>query len=312
MSRRGWLLFIAMGLIWGIPYLLIKIAVAELHPTALVLFRTIIGALLLVPWAASRGALRPLPPHWRAILLYTAVEVAVPWFLISDAERRLSSSLTGLLLAVAPSVGALLVWLSRSGDRVDSRRIAGLALGFLGVAALVGLNVSYRDLAAACEVLLVAVGYAVGPMIIARRLNDLPPLGVVAASLAVTGLAYLPFALTHLPATLPSGPVLLSVAVLGVVCTALAFLLFFALIAEVGPARATVITYVNPAVALLLGVLILGEPFTFGAGVGFLLIVLGSYLATRRSQEPLAAVQGGLTTGGSAGGGGRNATPPVP
>jgi drug/metabolite transporter (DMT)-like permease len=286
MSRRGWLLFIAMGVIWGIPYLLIKVAVADLHPTALVLFRTTIGALLLVPWAASRGALRPLLPHWRAILLYTFVEVALPWFLLADAERRLSSSLTGLLIAAVPSVGAVLLWFSGTGDRVDSRRVAGLALGFLGVAALVGLDVSFRDLGAVGEVFLVTVGYAVGPMIIARKLNELPPVGVVAASLALTGLAYLPFGLLQLPAALPPAPVLLSVAILGVVCTALAFMLFFALIAEVGPARATVITYVNPAVALLLGVLILGEPFTIGAGVGFLLIVLGSYLATRRSREP--------------------------
>ena len=290
MSRRGWLLFIAMGVIWGIPYLLIKVAVADLHPTALVLFRTVIGALLLIPWAAAQGWLRPLLPHWRAIIVYTAVEVALPWFLISDAERRLSSSLTGLLLAVVPSVGAVLVWLSATGDRIDSRRIAGLGLGFLGVAALVGLDVSFRDLGAVGEVLLVAVGYAVGPMIIARRLNDLPPVGVVAASLGLTTLAYLPFGLLQFPSALPPVQVVVSVAILGVVCTALAFLLFFALIAEVGPARATVITYVNPAVALLLGVVILGEPFTLGAGAGFLLIVLGSYLATKRSQMTAAAL----------------------
>ena len=290
MSRRGWLLFIAMGVIWGIPYLLIKVAVADLHPTALVLFRTVIGALLLIPWAAAQGWLRPLLPHWRAIIVYTAVEVALPWFLIADAERRLSSSLTGLLLAVVPSVGAVLVWLSATGDRIDSRRIAGLGLGFLGVAALVGLDVSFRDLGAVGEVLLVAVGYAVGPMIIARRLNDLPPVGVVAASLGLTTLAYLPFGLLQFPSALPPVQVVVSVAILGVVCTALAFLLFFALIAEVGPARATVITYVNPAVALLLGVVILGEPFTLGAGAGFLLIVLGSYLATKRSQMTAAAL----------------------
>ena len=279
-----------MGVIWGIPYLLIKVAVADLHPAALVLFRTTIGALLLIPWAASQGGLRPLLPPWRAILLYTVVEVALPWFLISDAERRLSSSLTGLLLAVVPSVGAVLVWLTATGDRIDSRRIAGLGLGFLGVAALVGLDVSFRDLGAVGEVLLVAVGYAVGPMIIARRLNDLPPVGVVAASLGLTMLAYLPFGLLQFPSALPPVQVVVSVAILGVVCTALAFLLFFALISEVGPARATVITYVNPAVALLLGVLILGEPFTLGASAGFLLIVLGSYLATKRSRVPAAAV----------------------
>jgi len=290
LSRRGWLLFIAMGVIWGIPYLLIKVAVGELHPTTLVLLRTLIGAVLLVPWAASRGALRPLLPHWRWILVYTAVEVALPWFLISDAERRLSSSLTGLLVAAVPSVGALLVWLTRSGDRVDSRRIAGLAIGFLGVAALVGLDVSFRDFGAVGEVMLVATGYAAGPMIISRRLSDLPPAGVVASSLALSAIAYLPIGLLHLPSSIPSLPALLSVAILALVCTTLAFLLFFALIGEVGPARATVITYVNPAVALLLGVLILREPFTIGAAAGFLLIVLGSYLATSRSRQPAHAV----------------------
>ena len=286
MSRRGWLLFIAMGVIWGIPYLLIKVAVSDLHPAVLVLLRTLIGALLLVPWAASRGALRPLLPHWRAVLVYTAVEVAIPWLLLSDAERRLSSSLTGLLVAAVPSVGALLFWLMRTGERIDVRRIAGLVVGFLGVAALVGLDVSFRDFGAVGEVLIVTVGYALGPMIISRNLKDLPPVGVVAASLALSGLVYLPIGLLQLPAAIPPVPVLLSVLILGVVCTALAFLLFFALIAEVGPARATVITYVNPAVALLLGVLILSEPFTFGAGAGFLLIVLGSYLATVRSRQP--------------------------
>src|SRR4030088_2466232 len=179
-----------MGVIWGIPYLLIKVAVADLHPTALVLFRTLIGGLILVPWAASQGAIRPLLPHWRAILLFTAVEVGPPRFFLADAERRLSSSLTGLLIAAVPSVGAVLLWLSRSGERIDSRRVAGLALGFLGVAALVGLDVSYRDLGAVGEVLIVAVCYPIGRMIIARRLSDLPSAGVVAASLALSGLAY--------------------------------------------------------------------------------------------------------------------------
>jgi drug/metabolite transporter (DMT)-like permease len=283
MSRRGWLLFAAMGIIWGIPYLLIKVAVADLSPVTLVLLRTGIGALLLVPLAASRGSLRSLLPYWRWVLLYTIVEVALPWLFLSDAERRLSSSLTGLLIAAVPSVGALLGWLTRGDDRPDLRRLGGLALGFLGVAALVGLDVAVRDIGAVGEVGLVALGYATGPMIIARRLSGVPALGVVAASLALTGIVYLPLGLTHLPATLPPVRVLAAVAILGVVCTALAFLLFFALIAEVGPARATVITYVNPAVALGLGVALLGEPFTFGAAAGFVLIVLGSFLATRRA-----------------------------
>ncbi len=282
MTRRGWALFVAMCLIWGIPYLLIKVAVGDLSPVTLVFFRTAIGAVLLVPLAAGRGNLKPLLPHWRAILIYTIVEVAVPWFLLSDAERRLSSSLTGLLIAAVPFVGVVLGRLTGAEDRFDTRRLFGLLVGFVGVAALVGLNVSTRDFGAAGEVGLVAVGYALGPMIISRRLSHLPALGVVAVSLALPAIAYAPLGLTHLPAALPSVPVLVSVGLLGVLCTAIAFLLFFALIAEVGPVRATVITYVNPAVALALGVVLLSEPFTVGAVVGFSLILLGLFLATRR------------------------------
>jgi drug/metabolite transporter (DMT)-like permease len=208
----------------------------------------------------------------------------VPWWLLSDAERRLSSSLTGLLIAAVPAVGAVLVWIARTGDQLDARRLTGLAVGFLGVGLLVGLDVRWNDLGAVGEVGLVAIGYALGPMIIARNMTNLPPIGVVAASLAIAALAYAPLAATHLPAALPPPRVLLAVAGLGVICTALAFVLFFALIAEAGPVRATVITYVNPAVALALGVALLGEPFTLGAALGFLLIVAGSFLATRRSR----------------------------
>ncbi|HEY4845318.1 MAG TPA: DMT family transporter [Candidatus Dormibacteraeota bacterium] len=283
MTRRGWALFAAMAVIWGIPYLLIKIAVGELTPASLVLLRTAIGAALLLPVAAARGWLAPLVPHWRWILAYTAVEVSLPWFLLADGERRLSSSLTGLMIAAVPLIAAVLQSLTRGDDRLDRRRAAGLLVGLFGVALLVGLNVSFKDLRAVAEVGLVAVGYAAGPIIIARRLPGLPAVGVVAASLALTALVYAPLALPQLPRALPSGQVLMAVLILGVVCTALAFLLFFALIGEVGPVRATVITYFNPAVALVLGVTLLREPFTLGAVVGFSLILLGSVLATRRT-----------------------------
>jgi len=272
-----------MAFIWGIPYLFIKIAVAELTPASLVFLRAAIGTVLLLPLAAARKDLAPLVRQWKWIVIYTFVEVAAPWFFLSDAERRISSSLTGLLIAAVPSVGAVLAVLVGGHDRLDSRRIVGLALGFFGVAALVGLDVRADDLGAIGQVGLVALGYAIGPMIIERKLARLPSLGVVAASLGVTAVAYAPFGLAQLPAALPSASVLLAVAVLGVVCTALAFVLFFALVAEVGAPRATVITYVNPAVALALGVALLGEPFTLGIAIGFVLIVLGSILATRRA-----------------------------
>ena len=283
MTRRGWALFGAMAVIWGIPYLLIKIAIGELTPASLVLLRTALGATLLLPVAAARGWLAPLLPYWRWVLAYTVVEVSLPWFLLADGERRLSSSLTGLMIAAVPLLAAVIQLLTRADERMDRRRMTGLLIGFVGVAVLVGLNVSFKDLVAVGEVGLVAVGYAAGPIIIARRLPSLPAVGVVAASLVLTALFYAPLAIPQLPRSIPSGQVLLAVLTLGVVCTALAFLLFFALIGEVGPVRATVITYFNPAVALLLGVAVLREPFTLGAVVGFSLILVGSVLATRRT-----------------------------
>jgi drug/metabolite transporter (DMT)-like permease len=287
-TRRGWLLFAAMGLIWGIPYLLIKVAVGGLHPVTLVFLRTALGSLLLVPLALKRDELRPLLRYWKLLLVYTFVEVAIPWFLLSDAERRLSSSMTGLLVAAVPLIGAVLAWLTAGQDRPAPRRLAGLVVGFVGVAALVGLSVSARDLGAVGEVGLVALGYATGPLIISRGLARAPSVGVVAASLLITAVLYAPLGLTQLPARFPI-QVLLAVAVLGIVCTALAFLIFFALIAEAGPVRATVITYVNPAVALALGVIVLHEPLTLGAAVGFALILTGSVLSTQRARQPRPA-----------------------
>ena len=287
-TRRGWILFGAMCVIWGIPYLLIKVAVGEVTPATLVFLRTAVGALLLVPLAAARGSLAPLIRYWRWVLIYTVVEVALPWVLLADAERRLSSSLTGLLIAAVPLIGVLLMRLT-GGERFEGRRVAGLVVGIIGVAVLLRLDVSGSDISAVGEVGLVALGYATGPMIIARRLSSLPSVGVVAASIALTAVVYAPVGIAQMPHALPSASVLLAVAILGVVCTALAFLLFFALIGEVGPVRATIITYFNPAVALALGVILLKEPFTVGAVVGFGLILLGSFLATRRGRQALKA-----------------------
>jgi drug/metabolite transporter (DMT)-like permease len=305
LSRRGWALFAAMAIIWGIPYLLIKVAVGELTPVSLVFLRTAIGAAILLPLAVARGGLKPLLQRWRWVVAYTLVEVSLPWFLLSDAERHLSSSLTGLLVAAVPLLGAVVTWLTRGDDRLDRRRVVGLLVGLAGVAALVGLDVSFRDLGAVGEVALVALGYATGPIIVSRRLPGLPPMGVVAASLALTALVYAPIAWGQLPSRLPSSQVLLAVGGLAVVCTALAFLLFFALIAEVGPVRATVITYFNPAVALLLGVTLLHEPFTIGAVIGFSMILLGSILATRRSSGPADAAAARSSTSSAAAAPGR-------
>ncbi len=282
MTRRGWLLFAGLALIWGIPYLLIRVAVAELSPPLLVFGRTAIGAGLLLPVVLRRGHLAALRARWRPILAFTVAEVALPWLLLSDAERRLSSSEAGLLVACVPLVGALISVVSGGRERPLGRHgLVGLVLGLAGVAALVGLDVSVRDPRALAEMSLVVLGYAVGPLIVARALTDLPSLEVVAASLGLAALGYAPAAALSLPAQAPSAGALAAVAVLGVVCTAGAFVLFFELIAEVGPIRATLVAYLNPAVAVAAGVGFLREPLTGGMVLGFALILLGSYLATR-------------------------------
>jgi len=292
MSRRGWVLFLSMGVIWGVPYLLIKVAVEELSPSFLVLARTTLAGLLLLPLALAKGHLRPLLPHWRPIAAFAVIEICVPWLLLGVAEQRLTSSLTGLLIAGVPLVGAALAWsggarLTGDDDRPDVRRGLGLLVGLAGVGALVGFEVGAGDATAVLAIAVVAVCYAVGPIILTRWLSHLPGLGVITASLLLTAVVYLPVGLLQAPARWPSAEATWSVLGLAVVCTALAFVVFFALIAEVGPTRSTVITYLNPAVALLLGVAVLDEAFTVATAVGFALILLGSVLATRSARRPV-------------------------
>jgi drug/metabolite transporter (DMT)-like permease len=300
MSRRSWLLFAAMCVIWGVPYLMIRVAVRDVAPGTLVFARTALGALLLLPIALSRGALRPVLPLWRALLVYSAIEVALPWLLLSDAETKLSSSLTGLLIAAVPLVGVGVARLWRSDDPVDASRAFGLLLGIGGVVALLGLDLGEVHAVPLLEVAVVVVCYAVGPALLSRHLSDVPAMGVVVLSLAITAIAYLPVAVVTPPRHLPEN-VAWSVFGLASICTALAFIVFFALIADIGPARATVITYVNPAVAVLLGVALLGERFTAGMAVGFPLILAGSVLAARRRQRvpqpPVAAPVAESATG---------------
>jgi len=283
-SRKGWLLFIALCVVWGIPYLLIRVAVRELPPPALIFLRTAPAALLLVPLALHRGELRPLLARWRWVVAYTAVEIAVPWLLLAHAELRISSSLAGLFVGSVPLIAAVLYRAVGAGEHFDARRLAGLFIGFAGVAALVGIDMTGTDPLAIAEMLVVALCYAGGPLVISRRLAGLPALGVVTASLALTAIAYAPAGLLSMPSSI-SAQTVAAVVALALVCTVIAFLLFFALIREVGPSRATVITYVNPLVAVLLGVIILGEPLTLGIAVGMPLILLGSVLGTARAPK---------------------------
>jgi drug/metabolite transporter (DMT)-like permease len=275
-------LFAAMSVIWGIPYLFIRIAVAELEPVTLVFLRTGIAALILLPLAVARVDLRRVLTRWRWVLIFAAVEICIPWVLLASAERQISSSLAGLLVAGVPLVGATIAAITRSEHQITGAAVAGLLVGLVGVGAIVGGDFQASNGLALVQMAGVIVCYAVGPFILTRWLTGLSSLGVMAISLTVAAIVYAPFAAAVWPSAMPSADVIASVVILAVVCTAVAFLLFAALIAEVGPVRATVITYVNPAVAALLGVLVLGETLTLAMGVGFALVIIGSSLATRR------------------------------
>lgn len=287
MSKRGWILFLSLGVLWGMPYLLIRIAVQEVDPLVVAGTRTLLGALLLLPIALHRKALAPAFRHWKWLLAFTLIEISVPWVLLGHAETRLTSSTAGLLIAVVPLFAAIIV--SRLGhERLEPRRMFGLGVGFAGVALLVGLDIEFTDLLAVAATIVVSLCYAIGPIIIDRKLKDVPAIGVIAASLILATIIYAPF----MPMLWPEhfvAKAAWSVVGLGVLCTAGAFLVFFALIAEVGPARATVITYVNPAVALILGALVLDEHLTIGMAIGFPLVIAGSYLGTMRVRRVEAA-----------------------
>jgi drug/metabolite transporter (DMT)-like permease len=284
MSRRALLLFALMSIIWGVPYLFIRIAVGEVTPATLVFWRTAIAAAILLPVALARTDLRPALARWRWVVAFAVVEIAIPWVALGSAEQHISSSLAGLLIAGVPLVGAAIALLSGGADRFGPVGLLGMLIGLVGVVAIVGTEFSATDPTALIQIAIVVVGYALGPAILARRLGGLPTVGIMAVSLTLCALVFAPIAATQWPAVVPSAQVLIAIVVLATVCTAAAFLLFGALIDEVGPVRATVITYINPAVAAVLGVLVLHETFTVPMAIGFVLVIAGSIFATRSRQ----------------------------
>ncbi|MFV2171903.1 DMT family transporter [Actinomadura sp. LOL_016] len=287
MSRRGWVLFSLMCVLWGIPYLFIKVAVDEVSVAGVVFARTAMGAAVLLPLAYRAGGFAAARRHWRPLLAFTALEILGPWALLSDAEQRLTSSMTGLLIAAVPIVGVVLARCAGDAERLGPVRWAGLLVGLAGVAVLAAPHLGGGSGWAIGEVMLVVLGYSIAPMIALRHLQDVPSLQLSASSLGLAAAIYAGPAAATLPAQLPSGRVLAALAALGLVCTALAFTVFFELIREVGASRGMVFTYVNPAVAVVAGVLFLGEPLTGTILASFVLILGGSVLATaRRPAEP--------------------------
>jgi drug/metabolite transporter (DMT)-like permease len=287
-TRRGFLLFALLGVAWGIPYLLIKIAVKQFDPAMLVFARMGLAAAILLPVAVTRGELATVLRRWRPLVAFTLAEMIVPQFLLGAAEERLPSSTTGLLIAAVPLAGVGLAFLLGRPERLAPLNWLGIALGMAGVAALVGFAVSGSDLGAFGEVLLVVIGYALGPAILARWMPGLPGAGVMALGCALTTVVYAPVvAATHSwPSAWPSASVIVSIVLLAVVCSAGGFTIFAALVAEVGPVRTTTVTYLNPAVALIAGAVVLGERITAWSIVGFVLILAGCYLVALRAASP--------------------------
>jgi drug/metabolite transporter (DMT)-like permease len=286
MSLRGRLLFAVMCVLWGVPYLMIKVAVAEISPPVLVFARTGVAAAVLLPLAIRSRSLVMLRRRWPWVLAFAMLEIIGPWWLLSDAELRLSSSMTGLLIATVPIISVMMARFFGDTERLTTTRLSGLLAGLAGVALLAIPNFGDGTALSVGELLLVGFGYSAGPLIAAHRLADVPGVVLSAGCLTLAALFYAGPAAATWPATMPSANVLCAIAGLAVLCTAFALITFFALIREIGPTRALVCLYVNPAVAVVAGVLLLGEPLTWAMVSAFAMILVGSVLATGRGVVP--------------------------
>jgi len=290
MSKRAWMLFLALGTIWGIPYLLIRVAVEDLSPAFVVFGRLALGTVVLLPLAIKQGQAGVIRTHWRGIAIFAVIEMCIPFGAIGIAEQRISSSLAGLLIAAVPIVNAVMTYRLGMDTAWNAKRVSGIGIGLVGVALLVGFDIHADNWWSVALCGFAVAGYASGPIIITKYMNDVPSSGVIAWSQATAALIYVPIVAfevaTH---NWNNGTVhaqaWASVVGLGLICTATAFVLLFALVEEAGPSRTTLITYMNPAVAVVLGIVVLNEPFTPGIALGFPLVLLGSYFATRKPQS---------------------------
>jgi len=291
MSRRGWALFAFIGVIWGVPYLFMKVAVAELSTPVIVCARLIIGASLLIPLALYNGSLRGALQYWRYIALYAILEMAGPWYLITSAQRDLSSGVVALLVATVPIWATLFAHHTGDSTAAHRVRIFGITVGLIGIALLVGVE-SVRDINnffALSKVLLASVSYAWAVNMVSRKVPNVSGVAINGIAMGIASLIYLPLAITHWPTEMPSSKALYSTLGLGIICTALAFWVFFFVLNEIGPARASLVVYPNTAVAVVLGIFILKEPITLAIAIGLPLVLIGSYFASRKPESaPIA------------------------
>lgn len=283
MRGRAWLAFIALGIIWGVPYLLIRLAVQEVSPVVVAWGRLTLAAMVLVPLAWHRGALAGLREHFGSVVAFALIEFVAPLTAICTCEQWIPSSVAGILVATVPLMVVVVSRFFGVRERLGPWRLLGLVLGLTGVLGLLGFGtISGPKAWLGVGLMLIApVGYSIGPLIIERHFHAVDSLGPVAGSVAVASLSLLIPAVLTFPQHLPSTVALSSIAALGLVCTTTAMLLMFYLVKDAGASRASIVAYINPAVAALLGMGILHERLGPGGIPGFALILLGSWLATR-------------------------------
>jgi drug/metabolite transporter (DMT)-like permease len=287
MTKKSWGLFLAAGFLWGIPYLFIKIAVEPggFQPGFLVFARVCLGAIFLLPLAIKQGLLPEALRYAKWILLYSIIELVGPWYFLSSGERHVSSGLAGLLIATVPFWSTILASVLGDHSVWQLRRITGMIIGFIGVILVVGLE-SLRgenSRTSIAMIILAALGYAIAPMMIRRKAPTLNGLAINSLAMLFTSIIYIPVGIIQFPTSMPTAKSIWSLLILGIFPTAIAFVVFFKVIVDIGPTRASMVTYINTAVAVLLGIIVLNEPLTLGIGLGLPLILIGSYLSGKKS-----------------------------
>jgi drug/metabolite transporter (DMT)-like permease len=292
MSRKGWLLFSLVGLLWGIPYLFMKVAVEELSTPMIVFSRLLIGAALLIPLAMREGSLRKALPYWRYILLYAVLEMVIPWSLITSSQRNLSSGVVALLVATVPIWATLFAHQTGDSTAAHRIRIFGIIIGLIGISLIVGIESisDFGNFGALAQVLIASVSYAWAVNMITRKAPGISGLAINGIAMTISSLIFAPFGFMSKPESMPSLDVTLATLGLGVLCSGMAFWIFFLVLAEIGPARASLVVYPNTAVAVILGIIILSEPITLAILIGLPLVLIGSYFASRRpATQPIPA-----------------------
>ena len=290
MSRKSLIYFLLVGFLWGIPYLLMKVAVEEIPPSAIVAGRTLIGAAILIPVALYRKTFKGAVLGFKFVAFYALLEMIGPWILISTAQKKIDSGLAGLLISTVPIFAAIIT--SMRGDHTvwQFKRMFGIVVGFIGLIAVVGIESFSGNSppASIAMMILAAMGYSYAIIMVTTNLPLVDGIAINGLAMAITSIFWAPLAIAQWPSEVTLKPAL-SLIALGVLCTALAFLVFFKLLVEIGPARGSLVTYLNTSVAVVLGVIVLNEPITIGLIIGLPLVLIGSYLASKKTQSDIVA-----------------------